>query len=128
MLTTPFSFTVESVNSLLILDSTMTTNRILTENYAKHTFQVPCSCFKSGLTKASLLFKTIIKYLICFGRKINIFTALCAVKFVFFYNWIIPRIMHYISFALHLKNLPHQHEMHAMSRFKCHALHLHFMK
>ena len=30
-------------------------------------------------------------------------------------DWIIPRIMHYISFALHLKNLPHRHEMHAMS-------------
>ena len=36
--------------------------------------------------------------------------------------------LHYISFALHLKNLPCQHEMHAMSQFKCHALHLHFMK
>ena len=36
--------------------------------------------------------------------------------------------MHYISFALHLKNLPCQHEMHATSQFKCHALHLHFMK
>ena len=38
--------------------------------------------------------------------------------------------MHYISFALHLKNLPHQHEMHATSQFKCHALqnHFHFMK
>ena len=36
--------------------------------------------------------------------------------------------LHYISFALHLKNLPCQHEMHATSRFKCHALHLHFMK
>ena len=33
-----------------------------------------------------------------------------------------------ISFALHLKNLPRQHEMPAMSHFKCHALHLHFMK
>ena len=36
--------------------------------------------------------------------------------------------LHYISFALHLQNLPGQHEMHATSRFKCHALHLHFMK
>ena len=36
--------------------------------------------------------------------------------------------LHYISFALHLKILPHQHEMHDTSRFKCHALHLHFMK
>ena len=36
--------------------------------------------------------------------------------------------LHYISFALHLKNLPRQHEMPAMSRFKCHALYLHFMK
>ena len=36
--------------------------------------------------------------------------------------------LHNISFALHLKNLPRQHEMHATSRFKCHALHLHFMK
>ena len=36
--------------------------------------------------------------------------------------------LHYISFALHLKNLPRQHKMHATSRFKCHALHLHFMK
>ena len=52
-------------------------------------------------------------------------------------NWIAPRIMHYISFALHficitfhlhLKIMPHQHEMHDTSRFKCHALHLHFMK
>ena len=34
----------------------------------------------------------------------------------------------HISFALHLKNLPRQHEMHATSQFKCHALHLHFMK
>ena len=31
----------------------------LTENYAKHTFQAPCSCFKSGLTIDLLLFKTI---------------------------------------------------------------------
>ena len=36
--------------------------------------------------------------------------------------------LHYISFALHLKILPHQHKMHDTSRFKCHALHLHFMK
>ena len=49
-------------------------------------------------------------------------------------HWTTPRIMHYISFfhyisfALHLKILPRQHEMHDMSRFKCHALHLHFMK
>ena len=52
-------------------------------------------------------------------------------------QWIAPRIMHYISFALHficitfhlhLKIMPPQHEMHDMSRFKCHALHLHFMK
>ena len=52
-------------------------------------------------------------------------------------NWIAPRIMHYISFALHficitlhlhLKIMPRQHEMHDTSRFKCHALHLHFMK
>ena len=28
--------------------------------------------------------------------------------------------LHYISFALHLKNLPHQHKIHAMSQFKCH--------
>ena len=51
--------------------------------------------------------------------------------------WIAPRIMHYISFALHficitfhlhLKIMPRQHEMHDTSRFKCHALHLHFMK
>ena len=54
--------------------------------------------------------------------------------------WIAPRIFHYyISFAslhficiitlhLHLKIMPRQHEMHDMSRFKCHALHLHFMK
>ena len=45
-----------------------------------------------------------------------------------------PRIMqyisylHHISFALHLKNLPCQHEMHATSQFKCNALHLHFVK
>ena len=48
-----------------------------------------------------------------------------------------PRIFHYISFALHficitlhlhLKIMPRQHEMHDTSRFKCHALHLHFMK
>ena len=38
------------------------------------------------------------------------------------------RFAYYISFALHLKNLPGQHEMHATSRFKCHGLHLHFMK
>ena len=31
----------------------------LTEKYAKHTFQAPCSCFKSGLTKDLLVFKTI---------------------------------------------------------------------
>ena len=52
-------------------------------------------------------------------------------------DWITPRIMHYISFALHficitfhlhLKIMPRQHEMHDTSRFKCHALHLHFMK
>ena len=36
--------------------------------------------------------------------------------------------LHYISFVLHLKNLPHQHKMPATSRFKCHVLHLHFMK
>ena len=30
----------------------------LTENYAKHTFQVPCCCYESGLTLALLLFKT----------------------------------------------------------------------
>ena len=36
--------------------------------------------------------------------------------------------LHYISFALHLKILPRQHKMHDTSRFKCHALHLHFMK
>ena len=36
--------------------------------------------------------------------------------------------LHYISFALHLKNLPRQHEMPPTSQFKCHALHLHFMK
>ena len=34
--------------------------------------------------------------------------------------------MHYISFALHLQNLPRQHEMRAKSRFKCY--HFHFMK
>ena len=53
-----------------------------------------------------------------------------------FQQWIAPRIFHYISFALHfictlhlhLKIVPRQHEMHDMSRFKCHALHLHFMK
>ena len=52
-------------------------------------------------------------------------------------QWITPRIFHYITFALHficitlhlhLKIMPRQHEMHDMSRFKCHALHLHFMK
>ena len=52
-------------------------------------------------------------------------------------EWIAPRIFHYISFALHficitlhlhLKIVPRQHEMHDTSRFKCHALHLHFMK
>ena len=51
--------------------------------------------------------------------------------------WIAPRVMHYISFALHficitlhlhLKIMPRQHEMHDTSGFKCHALHLHFMK
>ena len=37
--------------------------------------------------------------------------------------------LHFIFiFALHLKILPRQHEMHATSRFKCHALHLHFMQ
>ena len=49
----------------------------VTENYAKHIFQAPCSCSKSGLTKDLLLFKTVnvsvdrvvIKYLISFGRK-----------------------------------------------------------
>ena len=53
------------------------------------------------------------------------------------HNWTAPRIFHYISFALHficitlhlhLKIVPRQHEMHDTSRFKCHALHLHFMK
>ena len=29
----------------------------ITENYAKHTHQAPCSCFKSGLTIDLLLFK-----------------------------------------------------------------------
>ena len=52
-------------------------------------------------------------------------------------HWIDPRIFHYISFALHficitlhlhLKIMPRQHEMHDTSRYKCHALHLHFMK
>ena len=33
-----------------------------------------------------------------------------------------------ITFHLHLKIMPRQHEMHDTSRFKCHALHLHFMK
>ena len=55
----------------------------------------------------------------------------------FLFDWIAPRIFHYISFALHficitlhlhLKIMPRQHEMHDTSRFKCHALHLHFMK
>ena len=40
--------------------------------------------------------------------------------------------LHFICITFHLhcikKNLPRQHEMHAMSQFKCHALHLHFMK
>ena len=31
----------------------------LTEKYAKHTFQAPCCCFKSGLTIDLLLLKTI---------------------------------------------------------------------
>ena len=35
--------------------------------------------------------------------------------------------LHYI-FHLHLKIMPRQHKMHDTSRFKCHALHLHFMK
>ena len=52
-------------------------------------------------------------------------------------HWTAPRIFHYISFTLHficitlhlhLKIVPRQHEMHDTSRFKCHALHLHFMK
>ena len=48
-------------------------------------------------------------------------------------NGLLPELcitfhLHYISFALHLKILPRQHEMHATSQFKCHALHLHFMK
>ena len=30
-----------------------------TENYAKHTFQAPCSCYESGLAMDLLLFKTI---------------------------------------------------------------------
>ena len=33
-----------------------------------------------------------------------------------------------ITLHLHLKIVPRQHEMHDTSRFKCHALHLHFMK
>ena len=53
------------------------------------------------------------------------------------FYWTAPRIFHYISFTLHficitlhlhLKIVPRQHEMHDTSRFKCHALHLHFMK
>ena len=53
------------------------------------------------------------------------------------WQWTAPRIMHYISFALHficitfhlhLKIMPRQHEMHDKSQFKCHALDLHFMK
>ena len=54
------------------------------------------------------------------------------------HNWTAPRIMHYISFALHficttfalhLKIMPHQHKMHDMSQFKCHALNcFYFMK
>ena len=48
-------------------------------------------------------------------------------------NGLLPELcitfhLHFISFALHLKNLPHQHKMPATSQFKCHALHLHFMK
>ena len=36
--------------------------------------------------------------------------------------------LHYISFALHLKNLPRQHEMPATSQLKCHANCFYFMK
>ena len=32
----------------------------LTENYAKHTFQAPGSCFTSGLTIGLLLFNTLL--------------------------------------------------------------------
>ena len=50
----------------------------LTENYENHTFQAPCCCFESGLTKDLLLFRTInvsidcvlIKYLISMKRKV----------------------------------------------------------
>ena len=32
---------------------------VLTENYAKYTFQAPCCCLENGLTMDLLLFKTI---------------------------------------------------------------------
>ena len=53
------------MNSLVVCQATNSVDENhlgavnLTENYAKHTFQAPCSCFKSGLTKDILLFKTI---------------------------------------------------------------------
>ena len=39
-------------------------------------------------------------------------------------------LLHFIciTFHLHLKIMPRQHEMHDTSQFKCHALYLHFMK
>ena len=66
----------------------------LTENYAKHTFQAPCCCFESGLTKDLLLFRRInvsidcvwIKYLISMRRKyiqLKDSTKWCSVCFCF---------------------------------------------
>ena len=33
--------------------------KLITENYAKHTFQAPCCCFESGLAMDLLLFETV---------------------------------------------------------------------
>ena len=71
-----------------------------------------------------------LKFIVRFLQTMNIEVELPITVYVD--NGPIPELcitfhLQYITFALHLKNLPRQHEMHDMSRFKCHALHLHFM-
>ena len=54
---------IQTFNNPKIIDAPDSSFRsvifTVTENYAKHTFQAPCSCFKSGLTIDLVLFKTI---------------------------------------------------------------------
>ena len=97
-----------------------------TRNWTRHSeLQLGTNQIDSIVTRGQNVGEETMEHTLCAWKSNkNRSTKIKKVEQVWITNEPVPELyitfhLHYISFALHLKILPCQHEMHDMSRFKC---------